>query len=109
MKKTAYRVIYNQDWISFFSYTKESMTAAHVDHMVDEVSEGGADLVLINPNGQRVSYPSRVWQTNWDGFSDTDAGHDIRQVKRLADQGCDYLARALPSGRHCAWRVSTHE
>lgn len=95
MKKIAYRVIYNQDWISFFSYTKESITADHVDHMVDEVYEGGADLMLINPNGQRVSYPSRVWQTNWDGISDKDARHDIKQVKLLADQGCDYLARAL--------------
>ena len=40
-KKTAYKVIYNQDWMSFFSYTKEPMTPALVDHMVDEVAEGG--------------------------------------------------------------------
>jgi hypothetical protein len=113
--KIAYKVIYNQDWVSFFNYTQEPMTPAHVDHMVDEVAEGGADLMLINPNGQRVSYPSRVWQTHWDGykpgrpewfegvpqeslpkmFFGKDYQHHLGQLKRLADQGCDYLARAL--------------
>ena len=85
-KRAAYKVIYNQDWISFFSYTKEPMTPAHVDHMVDEVADGGADLMLINVNGQRVNYPSRVWQTHYTTH---------QQMKRLVDQGCDYLARAL--------------
>ena len=92
-KRSAYKVIYNQDWISFFSYTKEPMTPAHVDRMVDEVADGGADLMLINVNGQRVNYPSRVWQTHYTTH---------QQMKRLVDQGCDYLARALARCRQAS-------
>ncbi len=89
-----YRVIYNQD--ATHAFTKDFLkgdpiTPAQVDRMVDEVAQGGADLMLINPNGHqgRVNYPSRVWQTYWDGYDGQP------EMKRLADSGCDYLARAL--------------
>lgn len=104
-----YRVLYNQDCTNLFAVTKEPLTPAHVDRMVDEVADGGADLMLINPNAQRVCYPSRAWQTFWDGYAPGRReffgpvpekeipGRDawVAQMKRLADQGCDYLARAL--------------
>lgn len=101
MPKMSYRVIYNQDCSHLFGRTKEKLTPAHVDQMVDEVAQGGADLMLINPNCQRVSYPSKVWQNYWDGLeSDTGQMDDsdraiVKQLKSLADQGCNYLARAL--------------
>lgn len=107
--KNRCRVLYNQDCTNLFAVTKEPLTPAHVDRMVDEVADGGADLFLVNPNAQRVNYPSRVWQTFWDGYApgrreffgpvpeDSIAGREawVVQMKRLADAGCDYLARAL--------------
>lgn len=107
MKK--HRVIYNQDCTNLFGVTREPITPHHVDRMVDEVADGGADVMLINANSQRVNYPSRAWQTFWDGYAPgcreffgplPDAKVPAReawvvQMKRLADQGCDYLARSL--------------
>ncbi len=107
MKK--HRVIYNQDSTNLFGIVKEPITPEHVDRMVDEVADGGADVMLINTNAQRVNYPSRVWQTFWDGYapgrreffgpiSDAELpGREafVQQMKRLADQGCNYLTRSL--------------
>lgn len=108
MAKLAYHVLYNQDCTNLFYITKEPLAPAHVDRMVDEVADGGADVLLVNPNAQRVNYPSRAWQTFWDGLDGGDAffgpvpaadvparRHFVEQMKRLADSGCDYLARAL--------------
>ena len=109
MPKIPHRVIYNQDASHLFFRTSEKITPAHVDQMVDEVAQGGAELMLINPNCQRVNYPSKVWQTFWDGIESgtgqpatgagpgTEDGHRalIMQKKCLADQGCNYLTRAL--------------
>ena len=108
-RKCDYHVLYNQDCTNLFSVTKEPITPEHVDAMVDEPACGGADLVLINPNSQRVNYPSNVHQTFWDGYTPGDADffgdapaqgrerrkHIVAQMKRLADGGCDYLQRAL--------------
>jgi hypothetical protein len=107
MKK--HRVLYNQDCTNLFAITKEPITPGHVDRMVDEVALGGADVMLINPNAQRVNYPSRVWQTFWDGYEpgktaffgpvnpEEIPGREkwVVQMKQLADQGCDYVERAL--------------
>jgi hypothetical protein len=102
------RVLYNQDSTNLFFITREPVTPAHVDAMVDEVA-GNVDVLLVNPNAQRVNYPSRVWQTFWDGYSPGDhtffgplpaadipvREHGIAQMAGLAAQGCDYLARSL--------------
>ena len=109
MPKLTYRVLYNQDCTNLFAVTREPLEARHVEQMVDEVAGAGADVMLVNPNAQRVNYPSKVWQTFWDGFApdsraffgpvpDADVPgrrHWVSQMKRLADQGCDYLACAL--------------
>ena len=101
-----YRVLYNQDDSHFFD--RGGHTAAGVRRMVDEVAEGGADVLLVNPNAQRVDYPSKVWQTFWDGYEEGDRSffggvpedsvarreHLIGQMARLAKE-CDYLATAL--------------
>ena len=93
-----HRVTYNQDCTHLFATVnkaKRTIAPADVDRMVDEVADGGADLMLINPNSQigRVNYPSKVWQPFWDR-SEGDEGC-WAQMKHLADQGCDYLERAL--------------
>ncbi len=93
-----YRVIYNQDCTDFFLCAPERVRAEHVDNMVNEVADGGADVMLINPNAQKAVYPSKVWETYWDG----DASQWTRyagKMKELADSGCDYLARALAQCR----------
>lgn len=114
MAKPEYKVLYNQDCTDLFCHIKEPLEPRHVDLMVDEVADGGADVMLINPNAQRVCYPSTVWQTFWDGYApgkreffgpipDADVPgreHWVSQMKRLPDQGCDYLAHALARCRH---------
>ena len=108
MPKPSYKVIHNHDCSDLFDKTKEPITPAHVDRMVDEIASGRPDVILINPNSQRTSYPSKVWQTFWDGYEPGDrlffgsvpadgiAGreHCIGQMAHLARQ-CDYLHKAL--------------
>ena len=113
-----YRLIYNQDCSHLFGRTSEAITPAHVDEMVDEVARGGAELMLINPNTQRVNYPSKVWQTFWDGVElekgemDSSLRALLMQKKHLADQGCELpVARPGPlsSGRYGYGRLGAHE
>ncbi|MEN8255288.1 MAG: hypothetical protein ABFR33_07445 [Verrucomicrobiota bacterium] len=110
MPKPSHRILYNQDCTNLFMVTKEPITPEHVDRMVDEVADGGADVFLANPQSQRCCYPSRVWQTFWDGYTQGDVAflgvpdvdgngharriHLLNQMKRLAGQ-CDYLERTL--------------
>ena len=104
--KPTYRVLYNQDCLDFFD--KGGSTPEEVRRMVDEVAAGGADVMLVNPNGQRVNYPSKVWQTFWDGYKEGDRSffgdvpdngvprreNWVRNTARLGKQH-DYLAIAL--------------
>ena len=113
MAKLPYRVLYNQDNSNLFFVTAEPLTPEHVDRMVDEVADGGADALLLCPNAQRTSYPSAVWQPVWDGYRPGDPSfwggrghqiaareHMVTQMRRLAER-CDYVERALS---RCAQR-----
>ncbi len=107
MTKPNYRVIYNYDSGPIF-FQKEPVTPEHVDQMVDEVADAGADVLLVCVNDQTTYFPSKAWQTIWDGYVDGDKSffvdvpeeriplreHMIQQAKRLADQ-CDYLERSM--------------
>ncbi len=98
-KPVKYKLVYNQDCTYFFINVNSSGKQAvpeDVDQMVDKVAQGGADLMLINPNAGigRVDYPSRVWQPMWDK-AEKDMEPIYQQMKHLAGQGCDYLSRAL--------------
>ena len=122
MAKPAYRVLYNQDNSNLFYVTPEPLTPEHVDRMVDEVADGGADAFLLCPNAQRTSYPSAVWQTAWDGYRPGDASfwgiapeegedvsayadriaareHMVVQMQLLAGR-CDYVERAVARCEH---------
>ncbi len=107
MSKPEHKVIYNQDFYELFYelFTGEfpcniekPINPEHVDHMVDEVADGGADVFLVNPNSQKVNYPSKVWETYWDNeeFRGTRLGLSkvFGKVEELAQQ-CDYLEQAL--------------
>ena len=101
-----FRVIYNQDCSHVFGLVAKQGRAIKpddIDRMVDEVVDGGAELMLINPNGQigRVNYPSRAWQPYWDKREKIGGG--LAQMKHLADGGtrlsCPF-ARQVPGARH---------
>jgi hypothetical protein len=105
--KPNYRIIYNYDSGPIF-FQKEPVTPEHVDAMVDEVADAGVETLLTCVNDQTTCFPSRTWQTLWDGYTEGDRSffvdvpeerianreHYIQQAKRLADQ-CDYLERSL--------------
>ncbi|MFO7901382.1 MAG: hypothetical protein R6U98_01880 [Pirellulaceae bacterium] len=108
--KLPYRVIYNQDDTNLFYRLEEPIEPEHVDGMVDEVADAGADLFLACCNNQRVNYPSQVWETMWDEYRERGTVFGgkresllkmVRQEMRLADMGCDYLERVV---RRCAER-----
>jgi len=100
MSKPEHRVIYNEDDSILFyevSGRKERITPEHVDRMVDEVADGGADVLLVCPGAQKVNYPSKVWERYWDNeeFQGTrEWSQYFGKQKELAQQ-CDYLERAL--------------
>ena len=62
MPKPEFKVLYNEDDTAIFHATETSVKPEHVDTMVDEVADGGADVMLICPNSQTVNYPSKVWE-----------------------------------------------
>jgi hypothetical protein len=102
-------VFYNQDTSNVFYTTPHPITPADVDHMVDEVADGGATVMLVNANAQRAAFRSRVLTPLWEGYTPGDRAwfggvddasvpnreHFIAQTQRLDAQGCNYLARAL--------------
>ena len=110
--KPDYKVLYNQDCTDPFRNTTEPITPGHVELTVDEVAAGAPDVLLVNPNAQLTDYPSKVWQTFWDGYAEGGRSffgnvpdntlavreRTIRQMAHLAEQ-CDYLATALASCR----------
>lgn len=110
MIKPGYKVIYNQDATEVFT-RKKHIKPKDLEEMIDEVADGGADVMLLNPNCQRVNYPSKVWQTFWEVLCQTDSRRKffgswpdteiakrrpgLIQMKRLAEQGCNYLTHTL--------------
>ncbi len=99
MKKLPYHVIYDEDAWNFYTRVQEPVPE-DVDRLVDHAVNGGTDLYLECACYHRTSYPSRVWETMWDEFRATGNSSGIplsvaRSSGHLADQGCDFLARAL--------------
>jgi hypothetical protein len=104
--KPGFRIIYNDD--SGHSFNGKTPTPEDITRKVDEVAAGGADVLLISACDQRTYYPSKVWQTHWEGFKEGDRSffgdipeeqiahrmNYIGNMARLAQQ-CDYLETAL--------------
>ncbi|MHB9133728.1 MAG: hypothetical protein ACYDBB_21910 [Armatimonadota bacterium] len=109
MSKPGFCLIYNQDCTDLFAVTKEPLMPQHVDRMIDEVADGGVEVMLLNGNAQLTCHPTRVWQTFWDGYTPGDTAFFgpvdpagipgrrqwVEQMQRLAAGGCDYLAHGL--------------
>jgi hypothetical protein len=104
--KPDYRILYNDD--SGHSFTGDAPTPESIEQTVDEVAAGGADVFLVSACDQRTYFPSKVWQTHWEGLKEKgrsffgDIPEDkiafrrkyIGNMASLADQ-CDYLETVL--------------
>ncbi len=91
MSKLEQRVIYNQDSSALFYELmgrKESIKPEHVDGMVDEVADGGADVFLVCLGAQKVNCLSKVWETYWDNeeFRTSEHWNRFEKHKELAQQ-----------------------
>ena len=79
------------------------MEPKYLDLLVDEAASGGADVLVMNPNGQTTAHPSKVWQTMWKAYAagdkkaalphpDPDAEAFLKELSRFAERKIDYLA-----------------
>lgn len=89
-KLSNHRNLFNGDCnVFFYNYKankpgKEPRFGAKAIHRyVDLLADSGVDTFLINPNGQRAWYPSKVVPTAWDGYKRGDEtffyGHVLGQ------------------------------
>ncbi|HON05652.1 MAG TPA: hypothetical protein PLB98_04700 [bacterium] len=70
--------LFNVDCNGFFyKYNKKSLwhypenkrfSAKHIHHCIDILAENGIDTVVVNSNAQVAWYPSKVVETNLDGY-----------------------------------------
>lgn len=105
--KLNYRSFCYDDWLCEFIVNPSPFEPKYLDMLVDEVAGGGADVLVMNPNGQTVSHPSKVWQTMWKAYQAGDLqsarGYAafgqpkeceafVKELVRMAEQKFDYLA-----------------
>src|ERR1043166_3497618 len=89
---TRHRNLFNGDCNVFFYNYKANKPDAKdelrfhakaIHRYVDLLADNGVDTFLINPNGQRAWYPSKVVPTAWDGYKRGDEsffyGHVLGQ------------------------------
>jgi len=61
--------LFNQDGTEFFYVNKVGeMGADLINRYIDQLAEAGIGTFVSCGNGQRTNYPSKVWQTEWDGY-----------------------------------------
>lgn len=81
-------------------------SAQAVHHMVDLLARSGVDTYLVNPNGQRAYYPSKVVPTHIDGYKRGDRKFIYAHIlgQPIADDRDDHpVARGNP-GSHAEAR-----
>ncbi|MCM8816787.1 MAG: hypothetical protein NC913_04665 [Candidatus Omnitrophica bacterium] len=125
--------LFNVDCNGFFyKYNRQSLwyypdnkkfNAKHIHHCIDVLADSGVDTVVINSNAQVAWYPSKVVETNLDGYKRGDKtfffGHLLgqpmteEQIDRylnemvilmdryldLVEDGVDWLAEATKACR----------
>ena len=72
MARLKYRSFCYTDWMNEFKTNPIPMQPKYLDLLVNEVADGGADVLMFNPNGQTVVYPSKAWQTMWKKYESGD-------------------------------------
>lgn len=117
--RSAYPLYRNEDCTIFFQRHGElaGQAGAVMDRYVDDIADTGVTALLINTNGRRTLYRSRVWDAFWDGYDPRGPDDQpflagipdaqrvgFRQVVHGAwavhDQGIDYPARIIARARH---------
>ncbi|HXK44851.1 MAG TPA: hypothetical protein PL060_02775, partial [bacterium] len=78
MKPAKNKNLFNVDCNGFFyKYNKKSLwyypenrrfNAKHIHHCIDILAESGIDTLVVNSNAQVAWYPSKVVETNLDGY-----------------------------------------
>jgi len=103
-------IYFNQDNHHFYGYhPAEDMTAEGVDRLVDFYAQGTQLRgLLFCVNVQRALFPSKVWETFWNGY-DPEKGenqpaarrtHGVHNLWLLEQRGIDQFERWLARSRH---------
>ncbi|MGC8804461.1 MAG: hypothetical protein ACP5QD_00775 [Candidatus Ratteibacteria bacterium] len=115
MKPDKNKNLFNVDCNGFFyRYNKKSswyypenrlFSAKHIHHCIDILAESGVDTLVVNSNAQVAWYPSKVVETNLDGYKRGDKtfffGHLLgqpmtrQQVERYLDKMVILMDRYL--------------
>jgi hypothetical protein len=117
--RAPYPLYRNEDCGIFFQrHDKlEGQAGEVMDRYVDDIAATGVTALLINTNGRRTLYRSRVWDAFWDGYDPRGPDDQpflaalpaaqraaFRQVIHGAwsvhEQGIDYPARIIARARH---------
>ena len=66
-------------------------TRAGLERYIDEIARGKVTHFLMNVNGQRANFPSKVLEPIWVSLDEPERNHEdwVRTLKRLADKGLD--------------------
>jgi len=66
-------------------------TKEGLERYIDEIARGKVTHFLMNVNGQRSNFPSKVFEPVWVSLDEPDRNHEdwVRTLKRLADAGMD--------------------
>ena len=64
---------------------------AGLERYIDEIARGKVTHFLMNVNGQRANFPSKVLEPIWMSLDEPERDHEdwVRTLKRLADVGLD--------------------
>ena len=94
--------VFNQDNTNFFfDHTAEEMSGALVDAYIDELADDGIRTFVSCVNAMRTNYPSRVWESDWQGYDPK--GPDDQPILRfLAPAAVAPTRRRLDSARRLA-------
>lgn len=97
----ASRLFVNEDcWHFWMADSREGYTPLKpgigstrqgLEGYIDEIARGKVTHFLMNVNGQRANFPSRVFEPVWTSLDEPDRRHEkwVMTLKRLADEGID--------------------
>lgn len=66
-------------------------TRKGLEAYIDEIARGKVTHFLMNVNGQRANFPSKVFEPVWKSLDEPERDHEkwVMTLKRLADEGVD--------------------
>jgi len=95
-------VFFNQDSTEFFyTHAAEEMSGELIEAWVDRLAEAGVGVLVSNVNAMRTNYPSRVWETDWEGYNPA-AGDDQPLLRHYTPQEAAIARRRLEAQKRLA-------